>query len=59
MMLAQAFVTSKTAGFQLSVRCLDGTKQWPLITDPNTINVAVMNGLVCKSWIKPPTFARA
>ena len=52
MLLAQAFVVAKSAGFYLLVNKLDGVphKAVPLY-DRDTINVEVINGVVKKSWV--------
>lgn len=52
MMLAQAFIVTKSAGFQLKLNKLDGVTSNAalLYGDRAVVNVDVINGIVKKSW---------
>ncbi len=51
MMLAQAFVVTKAAGFQLNINKLDGLTRKAWISELlETVNVDVVDGFVRKSW---------
>jgi hypothetical protein len=51
MVLAQAFVITKSAGFQLNVNKLDGVPcNAHVRPDIGSVNVDVVGGIVSKSW---------
>ena len=53
MLLAQAFVVTKSAGFQLKVNKLEGVPHGGvrLYDDREVVNVDVAGGIVNKSWV--------
>ena len=50
MLLAQAFIVAKSAGFRLRVNKLDGVPRETYVFD-DTVHVDVIGGFVRKSWI--------
>lgn len=51
MMLAQAYVVTKAAGFQLNINKLDGVPRKAWMSDTlETVNVDVIDGFIRKSW---------
>ncbi len=51
MMLAQAFVTARSAGFPLRINKTDGVPRQGFVDEPGTkVMVDVIGGFVRKSW---------
>jgi hypothetical protein len=50
MMLAQAFVVTKGAGFRLRINKYDGVPGSGYVPDGEVVNVDVVGGFVKKSW---------
>lgn len=54
MALSQAYVVTKSAGYQININKFDGVPHRSCMrTDKETINVDVVAGIVKKSWLQP------
>jgi hypothetical protein len=51
LMLAHAYVMTKSAGFQLNINKLDGVPRMAALnSDKEVVNVDVVDGFIKKSW---------